>query len=280
MKNVTEEGQANYREILERTHSLKKAPKKIKPLAHIDFDVMGDSRTDYAIAAKTITAICADHASMVLHTGDIVENGEDNSQWQRLLGDYSCLLKQNHFYPACGNHEGNRCVNNVFRETLGNTQRYYSEELNGFTFLILDSITVDAKELQWLSQLPPGKFYIPVLHYAAYPLIAGHPGEPLIQKEFVPRFKKLGVRLVLNGHNHGYDRNTVDGITYVTTGGAGAPLYPCGPFTPKKGQVCDSTYHYLQCALHQSAVTCVAKQLDGTLLDRFSIDYRYGKSKR
>lgn len=37
-------------------------------------------------------------------------------------------------------------------------------------------------------------------------------------------FKAKGVKLVLQGHNHYYSRNVVEGITYLTLGGGGAPL--------------------------------------------------------
>jgi hypothetical protein len=42
----------------------------------------------------------------------------------------------------------------------------------------------------------------------------------------VPLFERHGVRLVLNGHDHNYQRFDTAGITYVITGGGGASLYP------------------------------------------------------
>ena len=32
---------------------------------------------------------------------------------------------------------------------------------------------------------------------------------------------------MLQGHNHAYERLEAGGITYITTGGGGAQLYPC-----------------------------------------------------
>jgi len=34
------------------------------------------------------------------------------------------------------------------------------------------------------------------------------------------------VDVVFNGHEHNYERNEVNGVTYVVTAGGGAPLYP------------------------------------------------------
>jgi hypothetical protein len=38
-------------------------------------------------------------------------------------------------------------------------------------------------------------------------------------------FQKHGVKLVFQGHDHLYYRTVRSGITYVVTGGGGAPLY-------------------------------------------------------
>jgi len=42
-------------------------------------------------------------------------------------------------------------------------------------------------------------------------------------------FKAKGVKLVLQGHNHYYSSRVVDGITYLTLGGGGAPLSDSDP---------------------------------------------------
>jgi hypothetical protein len=42
-------------------------------------------------------------------------------------------------------------------------------------------------------------------------------------------FEQYGVDLVINGHAHDYERTIpINGVTYVVTGGGGAPLYPVG----------------------------------------------------
>jgi acid phosphatase type 7 len=143
-------------------------------------------------------------------------------------------------------------------------------DFKGLTFLALDSNRVTEEEINWLKSLPIGKRYIPFFHHPAYPVLLGHQGSNEVIRKFIPQFKRLGVRLVFTGHNHGYDRNEVDGITYMTSGGGGAPLYPCGTVTDEK-QVCVSEYHYVRCGISASAVTCQMKLTDGTILDSVSI---------
>jgi predicted phosphodiesterase len=38
-------------------------------------------------------------------------------------------------------------------------------------------------------------------------------------------FVKYNVELVSTGHEHLYERKSVDGVTHIITGGGGAPLY-------------------------------------------------------
>lgn len=38
-------------------------------------------------------------------------------------------------------------------------------------------------------------------------------------------FKQKGVSVVIQGHNHYYARRLTEGITYLTLGGGGAPMY-------------------------------------------------------
>ena len=43
---------------------------------------------------------------------------------------------------------------------------------------------------------------------------------------FMALMVEKGVKLVLTGHIHSYDDAVRDGVRYIITGGAGAPLYP------------------------------------------------------
>ena len=45
-------------------------------------------------------------------------------------------------------------------------------------------------------------------------------------EEFMALMTERGVKYVFAGHIHSYDMEERDGVTYIITGGAGAPLYP------------------------------------------------------
>ncbi|WP_327580230.1 MULTISPECIES: purple acid phosphatase family protein [unclassified Streptomyces] len=88
-------------------------------------------------------------------------------------------------------------------------------------------------------------FIVVFFHHCAYCTATSHASEGGVRKEWVPLFEKYTVDLVINGHNHVYERTDVlkgdrvtkelpiggtaypetDGIVYVTAGAAGRSLY-------------------------------------------------------
>ena len=270
--NVSSDGMGKYQEILKIRKVGLPLFNKIVPLAKIDFAVMGDSRSDLETNREIVNQICKDQPEALFHTGDMVANGDNTKEWNAVLPIYKCFLEKKNLYHVCGNHEANHCTENVVRKALENNRSFYTVEFKGFTFIALDSNQINGQQIRWLANLPKGKNYIPFFHHPAYPVLAGHTGSLSVIDNFVPQFKRLGVKLVFTGHNHGYDRNEKDGITYVTAGGGGAPLYPCGSLSGPK-QACVSDYHYVRCAIKKTVITCQAKLIDGMFVDSVTVTY-------
>jgi len=268
--NATPEGKAKYQEILTHRKGGMTLTSKITPLKKIDFAVFGDSRSDLETNRKIVNQIIKDSPEAVFHTGDMVANGDMESQWNDVFPIYETFYAKKNLYHACGNHEESHCTKNVVRKALENEKAFYTVDFKGFTFIALDSNQITAEQLRWLSHLPNGKRYIPFFHHPPFPVLAGHNGNEGVIKNFVPQFKRLGVKLVFLGHNHGYDRNVIDGITYITTGGGGAPLYPCGAVRGPQ-QACVSDYHYLRCGAEKDRIECQTKLIDGSLVDSVTV---------
>jgi 3',5'-cyclic AMP phosphodiesterase CpdA len=88
-------------------------------------------------------------------------------------------------------------------------------------------------------------FVVIFFHHCAYCTSTAHASEGGVRQEWVPLFEKYTVDLVINGHNHQYERTDVikadavtkklpiggtaypetDGVVYVTAGAAGRSLY-------------------------------------------------------
>jgi hypothetical protein len=108
------------------------------------------------------------------------------------------------------------------------------------------------------------------LHRPPYTASKRHEGSAKVQRILVPIFEKHRVRLVLAGHNHVYERfRPRNGVTYVTTGGAGATAYPTGA-APDLA-VTSADYHFV--ALQADACTLAARVINasGDVIDKFQI---------
>ncbi|WP_128802827.1 MULTISPECIES: metallophosphoesterase family protein [unclassified Streptomyces] len=88
-------------------------------------------------------------------------------------------------------------------------------------------------------------FIVVFFHHCAYCTSTSHASEGGVRQEWVPLFEKYTVDLVINGHNHQYERTDVikdnkvakklaigdtaypetEGVVYVTAGAAGRSLY-------------------------------------------------------
>ena len=98
--------------------------------------------------------------------------------------------------------------------------------------------------LKFLREQADVDFIVVFFHHCAYSTTNQHASEGGVRNQWVPLFDKYAVDLVINGHNHIYERADVlkggvakktpigstthpatDGTTYVTAGAAGRSLY-------------------------------------------------------
>ncbi|MEU1072608.1 metallophosphoesterase family protein [Streptomyces sp. NPDC005878] len=113
-------------------------------------------------------------------------------------------------------------------------------------------------------------FVVVFFHHCAFSTTGAHASDGGVRDTWVPLFEKHRVDLVINGHNHVYERTdailrgavgrrvaigertdpTRDGIVYVTAGGAGRALYGFPAPDSYEGHVEDresvASYHWLK----------------------------------
>ena len=131
-------------------------------------------------------------------------------------------------------------------------------------------------QLDWLDEtlpnLPPGPTLVS-FHQPAYSC-ASHGSTKAIDEEWVPRFEKAGVDLVLNGHDHDYQRFEVSGITYVVTGAGGRGLYSvgsCPKGTPDPIASNDTDHSFMVITVSADQIQAQAISNHGDTLDDFSL---------
>jgi 3',5'-cyclic AMP phosphodiesterase CpdA len=174
----------------------------------------------------------------VLHTGDLVYDGREANLWITYNDIASQLPSGTPIYPALGNHEYDSQLYFDNFELPGNERWYSVDDIEGFNFIVLDTgsavaaattITPASPQYIWLesqlsSSMSSTDFTVVTFHYPLFSTGQHGSDDKHMAADLVPLFEQYGVDAVFNGHDHNYERSTVNGIRYIVTGGGGAPL--------------------------------------------------------
>lgn len=175
---------------------------------------------------------------------------------------------------SLGNHDVLTSGGTEVMELLGMSAPWYSRKLGPVRLFVLDANRPDdPDQLAWLqraltrSQAP---WEIAVFHQPVYSC-AIHRNTSRVQAWFLPVLKEQRVDLVLNGHDHNYQRfGSETGNTYVVTGGGGARLYrmhECLPGTPAPGVSDVEHHHFVTVEADSDSLHLQAIATDGTVID-------------
>jgi hypothetical protein len=108
----------------------------------------------------------------------------------------------------------------------------YRRVVGDVELFILDSNRVNTAQTRWLRRAlrsSAARWQIVAFHHPAF-TCGAYRGNPAVRRRWVPVFGRLGVDLVLNGHDHNYQRFAGRrGVHYVVHGGGGQHLYPIEP---------------------------------------------------
>lgn len=254
-----------------------------KEAAPFKFVVYGDTRDGHAEHRKIVELILKQKPDFVLQTGDLVDEGRRASLWKIYDNITGAMRAQVPVYPARGNHDlgGPGYEARVTAPFTSGTKLHYSFDKANCHFIAL---TVDeataygpkSAQYKWLiGDLEAAKQkaqHIFVFFHVPPYSIGLHGSDLEVRHILSPIFKKYGVRLVFNGHDHNYYHTERGSVNYIVTGGGGAPLYPCDP---DKGALESDTYesvhHIVVCEVTGDLVAVTAIRMDGSQLDRFSL---------
>ena len=196
----------------------------------------------------------------VLTTGDNIyadlnlgytslRSGDGDRDWEsKFFRPYERLLSRIPFYPTLGNHDGNttesqgdlaQYLDNFYFPT-GNPARWYTFNYGGLAdFFALDSsentergppapqFLEGGEQFQWLKQALPASrapWKIAYFHHPPYSAGPRHGPSLTALTHFVALFRKTGVQVVFNGHEHNLqfsDPAKTGKIQFVVTGAGG-----------------------------------------------------------
>jgi 3',5'-cyclic AMP phosphodiesterase CpdA len=240
--------------------------------------IYGDTRTDHVSHRRVVDDIMKVRPTAVFHTGDLVENGLNPSHWTVFNRIISPLIKTVRFYPALGNHENDsRLYFDNF--DLPNNERWYSVEIDGIHFIVLDSNSDTGKtseQYQWLEHDLQSigrktSFVIAIFHHPPFSSGPHAEDEKSLRKSIVPLFEKYGVDMVFNGHVHAYERSLINNIHYIVTGGGGAPLHDQVRANPHS-QVFIKAHHFCRVTVRDNLLTLRVFDIDLNPIDTVTVN--------
>jgi hypothetical protein len=209
---------------------------------------------------------------LVIHTGDIAYDTGRLSQLENgFFAVYEDIAKSFAFTPISGNHDyatdGAKPFRDVFLlpENGGpeGGERWFSFDWGQVHFVGLDTEVMGTAQAAWLERdLSQNTKPWTIVYAHKPPYSSGaHGSFGAFRSTFHPILAKYRVPLVLNGHEHDYERVLPqDGITYVVTGGGGRGTRSVGisSFTAFSEDV----IHFVQLEVHASELFLHA--IDGT----------------
>ena len=199
------------------------------------FAAIGDSgtgnETQFAVGRAMESAHAVNPFELVLMLGDNFYGGVDFVR--KFEKPYEKLLTSGvQFYASLGNHDGGKSdqERNYPKFNMGG-QRYYTftrGTLDGqplAQFFALDSAMMDASQLAWVAQelgRSRARWKIAFFHHPLYSSGKTHGPDLKLRAQLEPLLIKHGVQLVLNGHEHFYERlKPHQGVQYFISGAAG-----------------------------------------------------------
>src|SRR6266849_2987990 len=252
------------------------------------FVVYGDTRTRHDVHRKVVKALVAHGIpDFVLHTGDLVADGNDTSMWPVFFDIEKHLLRQTVFFPSLGNHERN---SRDYYDFFQVTTPYYSFDWGNGHFIVLNSDVGNAaasersKDVFWTEQTrwleddlqshQKADYRFVFAHHPPFTAVARRQGDNPNMTALVPMFEKYRVTAAFFGHDHNYQHYLKNGIHYVITGGGGAPLYDVDKPADGITQKVISTEHFVTVTVDGPTARIEAIAVDGRKLDEIELQSR------
>ncbi len=273
-------------------HSFKTAK---PPVAAFKFAHMSDVHSNPNVA-EYVAEIDAFGAEFIFDTGDQVSEGNSIPEWAEYFNQGLSVYSKRGLFPTFGNHQymidkfpyidpKAETAMEVFANP--GAEKWYTFFYSDCQFFVLDANyrtnpDVTFVQLGWLEDklkeatdgVDDPKFIIAGFHQPAFSS-GPHAWEIdqtfWVKKAFVSKFEKYGVDLVLNGHEHMYERSEKGGVVYITVGSGSGPRKKSFPFNTasKKLYTGDNTCMLVEVVGDTLTFTAINKA--GTVVDEGTI---------
>jgi 3',5'-cyclic AMP phosphodiesterase CpdA len=195
----------------------------------VKFAVIGDNGTgdaaQYQLAEQMVRSQVRFRFDLVLMMGDNFYGSQRPSDLvAKFERPYKVLLDAGvKFQAALGNHDEPNAVNYPPLNMGG--QRYYTFVRGAVRFVVLDTNSLDPRQLQWTEtvlQESREEWKIAYFHHPLYSSAGRHGAAIDVRLRLEPLMIRYGVDVVFSGHDHIYERlKPQRGVTYFVCGSGG-----------------------------------------------------------
>lgn len=194
------------------------------------FGVLGDfgvaEKTQYQLADKMAVLHGKFRFNTVLLTGDNLYGGERPQDFKnKFETPYKALLDAGvKFYASLGNHDAREQRYYKLFNMDGKLYYTFSPQPE-VRFFALESTYMAPEQVAWLEkelEISGSKWKIVFFHHPLYSSGERHGSDVKLRETLEPLFLKYNVSVVLNGHDHFYERiKPQKDITYFVVGSGG-----------------------------------------------------------
>ena len=250
--------------------------------------VLGDSRSGADVLSAAMAQLDAQSPDFIVYTGDMVEAGYKQEQWDEWFEATGDVLARIPLVPVHGNHEY-LAVNYLAQFVMPGSEEWFTLRYGDLTLVGLNDTTTDDRVIEqadFLDEVLTGAgsdWTMLAHHRSMYATCARHGSATNVRATWGPAIEAHRMPLVVAGHNHVYERSKpvlggqavgADvGTTHIVAGGAGAPLYD--EFVEEWfGEVATAVTHTMIIDVSQSQLDAEVRDLEGNVIDSFVIPRR------
>ncbi|MCS7253921.1 MAG: metallophosphoesterase [Armatimonadota bacterium] len=246
----------------------------------LTFVVYGDVRTNHDVHRAIVAQILKFKPAFILCTGDLVSRGSVPEQWKTFFEIIKPIMDEKIPYiPAKGNHDIDsgtglwaKAIERLNLKPNTGNPNYFSVQFGNLHFAILDSNSIleDDAQIRWLERemgASKSLHKFVVFHHPLFTLIERRAASAeRFRRRLQPVFNRLKICAAFTGHDHHFYLTKREGVTYITTGGGGAPLYDFDPNRSQKGDSFLKAYHFITIEVEEQSVKATVIGMNGERL--------------
>ena len=213
--------------------------------------VFGDNRPDNIHAIKYSNVFYRMMREMeVINPLAVIGTGDHTGTGSKEQIDYfiETMSRFDNVWACLGNHD---LINGELNYWIENVapEYYYIDNIPGWRIVFINSEDSDIQRLRLITEdmlKDTNRSIILVVHRPLYPNVEHNlwdRGGEFFQS-IIQLVNRYNVKLVLQGHWHGFASQKINGVEYIITAGAGAPLY-YKPSAVENATVVTGKHHYM-----------------------------------